>query len=180
MDQQIMDILKTIAEDIVIFGGAAMALFVGVKRIYTTARNVEKLVDKSDSTDQKNMEYRQQIKDDLQNSHKLEEERHVLQDKKIDGVTNHIHELAEHLRAHIMQEEERDLIRDKQLIRLTDHIDEIVAEMRPNGGSSMKDILTKTSSAVSEINTRVAVIEEWKSMNKPSPPKRKILRKKKK
>jgi len=180
MDPTTMNILKTIAEDIVLFGGAAMALWIGLKRMYTTARNVEKLVEKADETDQRNVEYRENIKCDLEKHSSLEAERHVMRDKKIDIVTNDLGTLSGELRAHVKQEEARDLIRDQQLVRLTTHIDEIVSEMRPNGGSSMKDIVTKTSNSVAEINTRVAVIEEWKGNRNggiKSTPKRKVRRK---
>jgi len=175
-----MELLKTIAEDIVVFGGAGMALWIGLKRMYTTARNVEKLVEKADETDQKNGEYRDQIKSDLLQHSALESERHSLRDKKIDSVNAGVGSLSEALRAHVKMEEARDAIRDQQLIQLAAHIDEIVIDHRPNGGSSMKDIITKTSNAVAEINTRVAVIEEWKGANKrlqlPSP-KKKVRRK---
>ncbi len=121
------EVVKAIAENIVLFGAAAMGIFYGVKRVYTTARNVEKLIESADRN-----------KDSLAT-------------------------LGNELRAHVKMEEDRDLIRDQQLIQLTDHMEEVVSEMRPNGGSSMKDILTKASSKVDEVHTRLSVIEQWKN-----------------
>lgn len=70
--------------------------------------------------------------------------------------------LAVDLKAHIEMEEARDKVRDVQLAEMTSDLREITREIRPNGGSSMKDVVNQTNSAVSEINTRVAVLEEWK------------------
>lgn len=121
------EVVKAIAENIVLFGAAAMGIFYGVKRVYTTARNVERLIESAD--------------------------------KNKESLTT----LGNELRAHVKMEEDRDLIRDQQLIQLSDHMEEVVAEMRPNGGSSMKDILTKASQKVDEVHTRVSVIEQWKN-----------------
>ena len=70
--------------------------------------------------------------------------------------------LSSELKAHIDMEDARDRIRDRQIIELVDTVREIGREIRPNGGSSMKDVLNQTANRVGEISTRVAVIEEWK------------------
>lgn len=59
------------------------------------------------------------------------------------------------LRAHIEREDARDDVRDIQLQKMESNLDEIMREVRPNGGSSLKDLVQQT-------NTRVAVLEEWK------------------
>ena len=75
-------------------------------------------------------------------------------------------ELSLDLKNHIKMEHDRDQIRDKQLIELVANISEITREMRPNGGSSMKDVVNKTADKVGDIHTRVAVLEEWKRNTK--------------
>jgi len=169
LDHTGMEILKTIAEDIVLFGGAAMALFYGLKRMYTTARNVEKLVEKAESTEKLNADYRIRLKEDLDAQTKS-------RDEKLETVTNGLDMLAASLNDHIKTEEVRDFNRDAQLIKITDHVDEMVKEMRPNGGSSMKDVLNKASQKVDEVHTRVAVLEQWK--DDVIPPTKRRLRKK--
>ena len=70
--------------------------------------------------------------------------------------------LATELAAHIQKNAERDAARSLQIAELVDTIREISREVRPNGGSSMKDVLNHTAERVGDIATRVAVIEEWK------------------
>lgn len=70
--------------------------------------------------------------------------------------------LAKDLRAHVQMEEARDSIRDKQFVNIVQDLNEITKEIRPNGGSSLKDDVTATRRDVGEIKTRVAVLEEWK------------------
>lgn len=41
-------------------------------------------------------------------------------------------------------------------------ITRLAMEVSPNGGSSMKDTLTRVSSMVSEINGRMTALEQWK------------------
>lgn len=159
-------ILENIAENIVLFGGAFMAILYGIRRIYSTARNVEKLVESSAKVREEAVAQRAAIKSDLDSHAQLETERFVSRDEKISTLTNGLDQLANELRVHIKQEESRDLIRDKQFGQLTGHVDEIVKEMRPNGGSSMKDVLNNTNRQVSDIHTRVSVIEEWKDSAK--------------
>jgi hypothetical protein len=171
-----MDILKSIAEDIVLFGGAAMALFYGLKRMYTTARNVEKLVEKSDKIAELNDQHRAQIKKDLDAHTQLESERHSSRDAKLSILSDSVSALTGELKAHVKMEEERDMIRDVQLAKITDNMNEIVVEMRPNGGSSMKDILNSTNKKVGEVHTRVAVLEQWKN-DKGGTPRRKAVAK---
>lgn len=64
-------------------------------------------------------------------------------------------QLDKALRRHIDREDKRDEHRDIQLQKMEDNLDEIMREVRPNGGSSLKDLVQQT-------NTRVAVLEEWK------------------
>lgn len=154
--------LEVIAENIVLFGGAFMAILYGIRRIYSTARNVEKLVENSSKVREEAAAHRAAIKSDLDSNAKLETERFHSRDEKIGVLTNGLDQLANELRIHIKQEESRDLIRDKQFAQLTGHVDEIVKEMRPNGGSSVKDVINNTNKQVSDIHTRVSVIEEWK------------------
>lgn len=71
--------------------------------------------------------------------------------------------VAADLLHHIQSEEERDVSRDKQIQELVMTVREISREIRPNGGSSMKDVVNNTNKVVNEMQTRVAVIEEWKS-----------------
>jgi hypothetical protein len=157
-----MDLSETvhvIAENIVLLGGATMALFYGLKRVYTTARNVEKLVESSEKT----AKAQEDVRTELLTHTRIEDERDNKRDDRANRLEKSLEELAADLRAHVKMEEDRDLIRDQQLIQLTDHVEEIVKEMRPNGGSSMKDILTKASVKVDEVHTRVSVLEQWKS-----------------
>lgn len=170
LDHTTMELLKTIAEDIVLFGGAAMAIYYGIKRMYTTARNVEKLVEKAETTEKSNADYRLQLKKDLDVSASA-------RDAKLETLSANIDSIGASLKDHIATEEARDFARDAQLVQITDHVDEMVKEMRPNGGSSMKDILNKASQKVDEVHTRVAVLEQWKDDNVPS--RKKIARKKK-
>jgi len=169
--------IKTIAENIVLFGGAAMGIYYGLKRVYTTARNVEKLVDSSEKT----VKAQEIARTELQSHTRLQEQRDAERDARSNRLEKSLEELAADLRAHVKMEEDRDLIRDQQLIQLTDHMEEIVKEMRPNGGSSMKDILTKASEKVDEVHTRVSVLEQWKAdyIGTPSKPAKKASKPKK-
>ena len=107
-------------------GGALAAIGYGLRRVYNTARGVEKILEFSEE-EKKNREA-----------------------------------LAIDLKDHIKMETDRDAIRDHQIIELVDTVREIGREVRPNGGSSMKDVLNHTAEKVSDISTRVAVLEEWK------------------
>lgn len=84
---------------------------------------------------------------------------HVVEDKKERDV------LAGNLKDHIKLEEDRDAVRDAQFIRITDDLKDVVREVRPNGGSSMKDILNRIANQMNDINTRLARVEQWKKDN---------------
>jgi hypothetical protein len=84
---------------------------------------------------------------------------HVVKDKEERDVIN------ESLKDHIKMEEARDSIRDEQLIRITQDLRDIVREVRPNGGSSMKDTLNVVARDMGDINTRLARVEQWKQDN---------------
>ena len=161
LEHTMTELLKNIAENIVLFGGAAMAIFYGLKRVYTVARNVEKLVEKAEETDISNKEYRVELKKDL-------EARQLQRDEKFAKIDVSLETLSKDLLTHIATEENKDFVRDAQLGQVANHVDEMVKEMRPNGGSSMKDILNQSSKKIDEVHTRVAVLEQWKQDNVPS------------
>lgn len=71
-------------------------------------------------------------------------------------------QVASELKAHIALVAEQHRVRELQIMELVDTVREISRETRPNGGSSMKDVLNQTAKSVSDIQTRVAVLEEWK------------------
>jgi hypothetical protein len=81
---------------------------------------------------------------------------HVVDDKKERDVIN------ESLQSHIKMEEDRDEIRDSQLIEITQDLREITREIRPNGGSSMKDTLNAIAKDMGDMNARLARVEQWK------------------
>jgi hypothetical protein len=70
-------------------------------------------------------------------------------------ISERMENIGSALGTHAKMEEDRDIIRDQQLLH-------IMAEMSPNGGSSMKDVINSTKEQVNVINTRVAVLEQWK------------------
>jgi hypothetical protein len=113
-------------EGVLVVGALMTALGVGLKRVYTMARGVEKILEFNKTE----KEARESVARDL------------------------IH--------HIQGEDARDVIRDKQIAELVATVREISREVRPNGGSSMKDVVNSTNLVVHEMQTRVAVIEEWK------------------
>lgn len=89
--------------------------------------------------------------------------------RRVEEIFNHAQlesvereRLAKDLRAHVQMEEARDSVRDKQFVNIVNDLNEITKEIRPNGGSSLKDDVTATRRDVGEIKTRVAVLEEWK------------------
>lgn len=71
-------------------------------------------------------------------------------------------QVANDLHAHIQSEEHKDIARDTQIQELIMTVREMSRELRPNGGSSMKDVLNHTAEKVGDIHTRVSVLEEWK------------------
>lgn len=71
-------------------------------------------------------------------------------------------QVAQDLLAHIQSEEHKDIARDHQIQELVMTVREMSRELRPNGGSSMKDVLNHTAEKVGDIHTRVSVLEEWK------------------
>jgi hypothetical protein len=111
--------MNKIAEHVILWGGALTALFIGLKRMYKVAKNIDNLVTYT-------------------------EERKVT-DNKIAT------DLADHMKA----VKEYNDKRDKVMSSLTSDIKEITREIRPNGGSSMKDQLTS-------IARDVAVLQQWK------------------
>lgn len=176
------EVVKTLAEDSILIGGVIMGIWYGVRRLYLVARNVEKLVESADKNEKNQIESTRQaaqaradIKANLEEHIKIEEERDNKRDFKFDKLSASVEALAADLRDHVKVEEDRDLIRDQQLVQLTDHMEEVISEMRPNGGSSIKDLVTKSNQNINEINTRVAVLEQWQEdTTPPKKPKKKI------
>jgi ABC-type transporter Mla subunit MlaD len=113
-------------QDLLIVGALMTAIGIGIKRIYTTARSVEKILD------------------------------FTVNEKK------RREDLAKELATHIAAQHQRDEARNAQIQELVATVREISREVRPNGGSSMKDVLNHTAEKVSDIHTRVSVLEEWK------------------
>lgn len=113
------DLVRSVAQDIVIFGGSIMAIAYGLRRVYRMARNVETL---------------------LETSAKDANERKTISDN---------------LAAHIAQEEARDARMDETVRALMNGQNEILREIRPNGGSSIKDV-------VNSVQRDVAVLKQWK------------------
>lgn len=71
-------------------------------------------------------------------------------------------DISMNLMAHIEKEERQDHVRDIKIQELIDTVQEISRETRPNGGSSMKDVLNHTAERIGDIHGRVLVLEEWK------------------
>jgi hypothetical protein len=117
-------------EGIIVVGTALTAIGYGLKRVYNTARGVEKILEFT-------------VKEKAARE-----------------------QLAVDLAAHIKAGNERDAQRSLQISELVDTVREISRETRPNGGSSMKDVLNHTAERVGDIHTRVAVLEEWKRLTK--------------
>jgi hypothetical protein len=113
-------------ENILVIGAVMTAVGLGIKRIYSVARSVEKILEFTVSEKTAREEVSQELK------------------KQIELQRQHNH------------------ARDMQIAELIDTVREISRETRPNGGSSMKDVLNHTAERVNEMATRVAVLEEWK------------------
>lgn len=113
------EFMNRIAEHIILWGGAMTALFIGLKRIYKVAKNIDNLVTYT-------------------------EERRVTDDKIAKELSNHIEQVNAY-----------NSKRDKVITGLVNDVKEITREIRPNGGSSMKDQLTS-------ISRDVAVLQQWK------------------
>lgn len=128
--ETIQESMKQIAENIIILGGAFMAVLYGLKRIYNTARSVEQIL------------------------------QHTVTEKE------HRDSIAQELKIHIKMEEDRDAIRDKQFLQIGQDLEEITREIRPNGGSSMKDQINKLVLDQSDVKERLASLEQWKKDNK--------------
>ena len=111
---------------ILLVGAVMTAIGLGLKRMYSVARSVEKILE-------------------FTVSEKAAREA-----------------LASQLQTHIDLVDKQHRARELQILELVDTVREISRETRPNGGSSMKDVLNHTAERVSDIHTRVAVLEEWK------------------
>jgi hypothetical protein len=129
-----LELIKSAAETIVSYGGAIGVITLGLRYVYKMARNVEKLVDSADENKKSQECIRQELKEHID----LEMKRDALRDEK---------------------DAERDIVDE----HMKGQIAEIVKEIRPNGGSSMKDVLNATKEQMNEVHTRVAVLEQWKT-----------------
>lgn len=110
-------------EWIVLFGTAIMAIAYGLRRVYTMARGVEKILE-------------------FTVTEKAEREK-----------------LAADLKSHIESQAVYRREYEHQIGEVVDTIREISRETRPNGGSSMKDVVNQTAAHLHQIDTRVAVLE---------------------
>lgn len=126
MQDAIFDTSVFVLKGIILVGAAMTAIGLGIKRVYSMARGVEKIVD------------------------------FTVSEKK------RREDLAKELAAHIEAQHNRDKARNAQIQELVATVREISREVRPNGGSSMKDVLNHTAEKVSDIHTRVSVLEEWR------------------
>jgi len=126
MQDFIFDSTVYVLKGILLAGAAMTALTIGIKRMYSVARSVEKI-----------LEFTVTEKD-------------------------HREQLALDLKKHIELVDSQHRDRELQIRELVDTVREISRETRPNGGSSMKDVLNHTAEKVGDIQTRVAVLEEWK------------------
>ena len=115
-----------IAEWILLIGAVMTAIGIGLKRVYSMARGVEKILE-------------------FTVTEKAEREKLAVDLKKH----------TEDLTAYRVEY-------NKQIGELVDTVREISRETRPNGGSSMKDVLNATATRVADMQMRVAVLEEWK------------------
>jgi hypothetical protein len=126
MQDVIFDSTVFVLKAILLIGAAMTAIGLGIKRVYTMARGVEKILE-------------------FTVNEKTAREK-----------------VAEQLRNHIALVDAQHQTRELQIRELVDTVREISRETRPNGGSSMKDVLNHTAERVGDIQTRVAVLEEWK------------------
>jgi hypothetical protein len=115
-------------EWILLVGAVMTAIGIGLKRIYSMARGVEKILE-------------------FTVTEKTEREK-----------------LAVELKNHIEKQATRHESHDQQILELVSNMREVSREIRPNGGSSMKDVVNNTNKIVNEMHTRVAILEEWKRL----------------
>lgn len=120
------DILQTYAQDIILIGGAIMAIAYGIRRMYNLAKKIDTVLSL------------QQAQTDTLTS--LVKDRLIVQDKVI----------------------EREKEVDKHMLSTAMSLEEITREIRPNGGSSIKDVVNLTNAKVSDLHARVSVLEQWK------------------
>jgi hypothetical protein len=120
------DFFHSLAEETILLGGAIMAIGYGLRRIYRMARNIETLVDSAAAT----------------------------KDSRVADATER-KAIADTLAAHITLEETREQRMDEIIRTLQTGQAEILREIRPNGGSSIKDV-------VNQVQRDVAVLTQWK------------------
>jgi hypothetical protein len=152
-------LLKLIAENIILVGGALGAIGWGVRHIYTVARNVEKLVESSEKSTEEQAKISEKLakhSDDLARHIQEQQQNDHKRDDTLKDLGQGFSSLRHDLHGHTAMEEKRDLIRDEQLLH-------IIREISPNGGSSMKDVLNATKAQLGDVHTRVAVLEQWKA-----------------
>lgn len=128
MNDLVFDSTFVVLKGILLIGAAMTAIALGIKRVYSMARGVEKILA-------------------FTVTEKAEREK-----------------LASELKNHIEKQDLRHQNHDTQIGELVGTVREISREIRPNGGSSIKDVVNNTNTIVHEMQTRVAVIEEWKRL----------------
>jgi hypothetical protein len=116
----------SLAEETILLGGAIMTIAYGIRRMYRMARNIEILVDNAELN-------------------KVARVQDAAERTKI----------ADHLATHILSEEAREQRMDEIIRALQIGQAEILREVRPNGGSSIKDV-------VNSVQRDVAVLTQWK------------------
>lgn len=182
-----LEFTSQLAQSIILYGSAIMALAYGIKRVYILARNVEKLLEASSTNQElikKAVESSARTHQEFCNHSSQQTRYNEVRDQQMKQVATDVNNLINDLKAHIVIEEHGDKVRDTQLVELSDHMVEIIAEIRPNGGSSMKDLIQSTSKGVENIKVRVDALENWRKKNSKrvmkKPRKKTIIRSKRK
>ena len=182
-----IEFTNQLAENIILYGTAFMAIAYGLKRVYVLARNVEKLLETSAANQElikKAANASTLAHQEFCNHATQQTQYNELRDQQLQRVSTDVNTLASDLKAHITIEEQGDKLRDTQLNKMTSHMTEIIAEIRPNGGSSMKDLIQSTNKGVETIKTRVDALENWRKKNNKrilkKPRKKTTLRSKRK
>lgn len=122
-----------ILRGILLLGGVLSVLWYGIRRIYNGAKSIEEVLA-------------------LVKSAKTDREEEAA--KRL--------ELNRTLCSHIADEEERDRSRALAFQELADNVRDIAREIRPNGGSSMKDQLTALTERQNDLRVDVAALKQWK------------------
>lgn len=74
-------------------------------------------------------------------------------------------QVVSRLEGHTQRESDFNRVRDTQLLSISQALDEISKEIRPNGGSSMKDTINKCAKDISDVKARLALVEQRQLAN---------------